>query len=52
MGLIFLYGIHFLRQVDVLIKAKIIVKVMTRKTKVVDHKDGPRVPEKTLFAVK
>ncbi|CAK9158674.1 unnamed protein product [Ilex paraguariensis] len=39
-------------QVDVLTKVKRIVSGMRWKIKMVDHEDGPLVPEKILFAVK
>ncbi|XP_059641234.1 probable methyltransferase PMT2 [Cornus florida] len=39
-------------QVDVLIKVKRIVAGMRWDTKMVDHEDGPLVPEKILFVVK
>ncbi|KAI4343868.1 hypothetical protein L6164_011166 [Bauhinia variegata] len=39
-------------QYDVLMKVKRIVKGMRWNTKMVDHEDGPLVPEKVLFAVK
>ncbi|XP_002511570.2 probable methyltransferase PMT2 [Ricinus communis] len=42
----------FRDQVDVLIKVKRIVGGMRWNTKMVDHEDGPLVPEKVLFAVK
>ncbi|XP_059441447.1 probable methyltransferase PMT2 [Corylus avellana] len=45
-------AVIFRDQVDVLIKVKRIVKGMRWKTKMVDHEDGPLVPEKILFAVK
>ncbi|KAK2973540.1 hypothetical protein RJ640_010595 [Escallonia rubra] len=39
-------------QADVLAKVKRTVAGMRWNTKMVDHEDGPLVPEKTLFAVK
>lgn len=45
-------AVIFRDQVDVLIKVKRIVKGMRWNTKMVDHEDGPLVPEKILFAVK
>ncbi|XP_050225890.1 probable methyltransferase PMT2 [Mercurialis annua] len=42
----------FRDQVDVLIKVKRTVRGMRWNTKMVDHEDGPLVPEKVLFAVK
>jgi hypothetical protein len=45
-------AVIFRDQADVLIKVKRIVKGMRWNTKMVDHEDGPLVPEKILFAVK
>lgn len=42
----------FRDQVDVLMQVKRIVKGMRWNVKMVDHEDGPLVPEKVLFAVK
>ncbi|KAJ8772963.1 hypothetical protein K2173_028140 [Erythroxylum novogranatense] len=39
-------------QLDLLIKVKRVVGGMRWNTKLVDHEDGPLVPEKMLFAVK
>lgn len=39
-------------EVDVLIKVKRITSGMRWSTKMVDHEDGPLVPEKILVAVK
>ena len=39
-------------QMDVLAKVSKNVRGMRWKTKIVDHEDGPLVPEKVLFAVK
>lgn len=39
-------------EVDVLIKVKKIIAGMRWDTKMVDHEDGPLVPEKILVAVK
>lgn len=39
-------------EVDVLIKVKRITSRMRWSTKMVDHEDGPLVPEKILVAVK
>lgn len=39
-------------EVDVLIKVKKLVEGMRWDTKMVDHEDGPLVPEKVLIAVK
>lgn len=39
-------------QVDVLTKVNRLAKGMRWKTKMVDHEDGPLIPEKVLFAVK
>lgn len=38
--------------IDVLIKVKRMAGGMRWNTKMVDHEDGPLVPEKILFAVK
>jgi hypothetical protein len=45
-------AVIFRDKVDVLIKVKRIVQGMRWNTKMVDHEDGPLVPEKILFAVK
>ncbi|PSR89655.1 Methyltransferase [Actinidia chinensis var. chinensis] len=42
----------FRDQVDVLVKVKRLATGMRWNTKMVDHEDGPLVPEKVLFAVK
>ena len=42
----------FRDQEVVLIKVRRIVRGMRWNTKIVDHEDGPLVPEKVLFAVK
>ncbi|XP_047311419.1 probable methyltransferase PMT2 [Impatiens glandulifera] len=42
----------FRDQMDVLVKVKRLVSGMRWKTKMVDHEDGPLIPEKVLFAVK
>ncbi|BAT74521.1 probable methyltransferase PMT2 [Vigna umbellata] len=45
-------AVIFRDEVDVLIKVKKIVGGMRWDTKMVDHEDGPLVPEKVLIAVK
>lgn len=45
-------AVIFRDDVDVLIKVKKIVSGMRWDTKLVDHEDGPLVPEKILIAVK
>lgn len=45
-------AVIFRDKADVLIKVKRIVQGMRWNTKMVDHQDGPLVPEKILFAVK
>lgn len=45
-------AVIFRDEVDVLIKVKKIVGGMRWDTKMVDHEDGPLVPEKVLVAVK
>ncbi|GAB2214419.1 hypothetical protein Droror1_Dr00018764 [Drosera rotundifolia] len=45
-------AVIFRDEVDVLMKVKHIVSGMRWETKMVDHEDGPLVPEKILFAVK
>ncbi|VVA20476.1 PREDICTED: probable methyltransferase [Prunus dulcis] len=45
-------AVVFRDEVDVLIKVKKIVGGMRWDTKMVDHEDGPLVPEKVLIAVK
>ncbi|KAI8543363.1 hypothetical protein RHMOL_Rhmol08G0211500 [Rhododendron molle] len=45
-------AVIFRDQVDVLVKVKKLVSGMRWNTKMVDHEDGPLVPEKVLFAVK
>lgn len=45
-------AIIFRDEVDVLIKVKKITTGMRWDTKMVDHEDGPLVPEKVLVAVK
>jgi hypothetical protein len=45
-------AVIFRDEVDVLIKVKKIVGGMRWDTKLVDHEDGPLVPEKILIAVK
>lgn len=45
-------AVIFRDEVDVLIKMKKIVGGMRWDTKMVDHEDGPLVPEKILIAVK
>ncbi|KAF3969745.1 hypothetical protein CMV_006498 [Castanea mollissima] len=45
-------AVIFRDKADVLIKVKRIVQGMRWNTKMVDHEDGPLVPEKILFAVK
>ncbi|CAL5441566.1 unnamed protein product [Camellia sinensis] len=45
-------AVIFRDQVDVLVKVKRLVAGMRWNTKMVDHEDGPLVPEKVLFAVK
>lgn len=39
-------------EVDVLIKVKQLISGMRWNSKLVDHEDGPLVPEKVLIAVK
>lgn len=39
-------------EVDVLMKVKNIIGAMRWDTKLIDHEDGPLVPEKILVAVK
>lgn len=39
-------------EVDVLMKVRNIVDAMKWDTKLIDHEDGPLVPEKILVAVK
>ena len=45
-------AVIFRDEVDVLIKVNKIVRGMRWDTKMVDHEDGPLVPEKVLVAVK
>jgi len=45
-------AVIFRDEVDVLIKVKKLVEGMRWDTKMVDHEDGPLVPEKILVAVK
>lgn len=45
-------AVIFRDEVDVLIKVKKITAGMRWDTKMVDHEDGPLVPEKILVAVK
>ncbi|GAB2280279.1 hypothetical protein Dimus_014921 [Dionaea muscipula] len=45
-------AVIFRDEVDILIKVNNIVSGMRWGTKMVDHEDGPLVPEKVLFAVK
>ena len=45
-------AVIFRDEVDVLIKVKKITAGMKWDTKMVDHEDGPLVPEKVLVAVK
>ncbi|XP_058228072.1 probable methyltransferase PMT2 [Rhododendron vialii] len=45
-------AVIFRDQEDVLVKVKKLVSGMRWITKMVDHEDGPLVPEKVLFAVK
>lgn len=45
-------AVIFRDKADVLIEVKRIVQGMRWNTKMVDHEDGPLVPEKILFAVK
>ncbi|EXB44674.1 putative methyltransferase PMT2 [Morus notabilis] len=45
-------AVIFRDQEDVLIRVRRIVRGMRWNTKIVDHEDGPLVPEKVLFAVK
>ena len=45
-------AVIFRDQVDVLVKVKRFATGMRWNTKMVDHEDGPLVPEKVLFAVK
>lgn len=45
-------AVIFRDQVDVLVKVKKLASGMRWKTKMVDHEDGPLVPEKVLFVVK
>lgn len=45
-------AVIFRDEVDVLIKVKKIIEVMRWDAKMVDHEDGPLVPEKILVAVK
>ncbi|KAM0936408.1 putative S-adenosyl-L-methionine-dependent methyltransferase [Dioscorea sansibarensis] len=45
-------AVIFRDEVDVLMKVKTMVSGMKWNTKMVDHEDGPLVPEKILFAVK
>lgn len=45
-------AVIFRDEVDVLIKVKKIAERMRWDTKMVDHDDGPLVPEKILVAVK
>jgi hypothetical protein len=45
-------AVIFRDEVDVLIKVKKIVGGMRWDTKLVDHEDGPLVPEKILISVK
>lgn len=45
-------AVIFRDEVDVLIKVKKLVGGMRWDTKLVDHEDGPLVPEKVLIAVK
>lgn len=45
-------AVIFRDEVDVLIKVKKIVAGMGWDTKMVDHEDGPLVPEKILVVVK
>ncbi len=45
-------AVIFRDEVDVLIKVRKIVRGMRWDTKMVDHEDGPLVPEKILIAVK
>ncbi|KAK2375175.1 putative methyltransferase PMT2 [Trifolium repens] len=45
-------AVIFRDEVDILIKVKKIVGGMRWDTKLVDHEDGPLVPEKILIAVK
>lgn len=45
-------AVIFRDEVDVLIKVKKITAGMRWDTKMVDHEDGPLVPEKVLVAVK
>lgn len=45
-------AVIFRDEVDVLMKVKRMASGMRWNTKMVDHEDGPLVPEKILFAVK
>lgn len=45
-------AVIFRDQVDVLVKVKKLVSGMRWNSKMVDHEDGPLIPEKVLFAVK
>lgn len=45
-------AVIFRDEVDVLVKVKRMASGMRWNTKMVDHEDGPLVPEKILFAVK
>ncbi|KAL2349253.1 hypothetical protein Fmac_003253 [Flemingia macrophylla] len=45
-------AVIFRDEVDILIKVKKLVEGMKWDTKLVDHEDGPLVPEKVLIAVK
>lgn len=45
-------AVIFRDEVDVLIKVKKIAGGMRWDTKLVDHEDGPLIPEKILVAVK
>lgn len=45
-------AVIFRDHMDVLVKVSKIVRGMRWNTKMVDHEDGPLVPEKVLFAVK
>lgn len=45
-------AVIFRDEVDILIKVKKLVEGMRWDTKLVDHEDGPLVPEKVLISVK
>ncbi|KAH0975691.1 hypothetical protein GBA52_017590 [Prunus armeniaca] len=45
-------AVIFRDHMDVLVRVSKIVRGMRWNTKMVDHEDGPLVPEKVLFAVK